>query len=259
MLQQLRNAANLPKMITGTPAASFFREMRYTVPRQFWGMKFLHMGLVILFIVYPSCLMALSWFLLVKPLNLPGKWRYLLLAVYFAGCYKDLLTNITGGTSVVAPEASYHVVTWMSTLNITVIISLFLAFCIHLGRLLWKISHRGIPCPAAFRHLYPVLTAVAMVLAVTGHVNAGRTPEIHKYTFFSLQRTRKTHPIFLPNSRKPTGLAGTWKASRLAPRAEIGAWRKTIGPTKCCEADELAPVWQKAGRQTRRPTDKGGA
>ena len=147
-------------------------------------MKFLHMGLVILFIVYPSCLMALSWFLLVKPLNLPGKWRYLLLAVYFAGCYKDLLTNITGGTSVVAPEASYHVVTWMSTLNITVIISLFLAFCIHLGRLLWKISHRGIPCPAAFRHLYPVLTAVAMVLAVTGHVNAGRTPEIHKYTFF---------------------------------------------------------------------------
>ncbi|WP_019003491.1 metallophosphoesterase [Succinimonas amylolytica] len=146
-------------------------------------MKFLHMGLVILFIAYPSCLMVLSWFLLVRPLNLPGKWRYPLLAVYFAGCFKDLLTNITGGANVVAPEVSYHIVTWMSTLNITVIISLFLAFFIHLGRLFWKIS-RGGAKTVSFRFMYPVITAAALVLAVIGHVNAARIPEIHKYTFF---------------------------------------------------------------------------
>ena len=141
--------------------------------------------LIMFFIVYPLCLLILSWFLLVKPLGLRRKWALLLLFVYFCGSFKDLISNLSGGSNIVAPEASYEVVTWMSTLNITVIISLFLALWIHAGRFIWKFLHREQAARMpGFRWQYLVITLAAAVLAMIGRMNAGALPEIHKYTLF---------------------------------------------------------------------------
>lgn len=141
--------------------------------------------LIMFFIVYPLCLLILSWFLLVKPLGLKRKWALLLLFVYFCGSFKDLISNLSGGSNIVAPEASYEVVTWMSTLNITVIISLFLALWIHVGRFIWKRLHREqADRMLSFRWQYLVITLAAAVLAMIGRMNAGALPEIHKYTLF---------------------------------------------------------------------------
>ncbi len=142
-------------------------------------------GLLLFFIGYPLLMFVMCLFFLVKPLQL-GKLKWLLIFVYFAACFKDLITNIGGGSYIVAPSAPIELITWFSTLNVAMIISLTFAVFVHLGSFIYHLIHKNALAikGKVFRVIYVLITIAAVSFAVMGHFNAQALPIIHTYTFY---------------------------------------------------------------------------